>query len=370
MRLGGPPTRTRWGGHTWPDQVAPRGRKASSTRKIKPQTSNHSWRVLVWALRLHPATPGLGARRESVCLGSGFGCTPPLLACAGLGAPLAPCHSWLGCAPSMCVFALGLRLHPATPGWGVGVCVCCWAWLSSVVSWMILVAPGVVSRWRAVVCPWVLCCAVLLRVVPPGLALLCAVLFRFAPFGASARCVVSWGAVRRLGVMCLLAPCFVLSPRAVCVLLWCVAAWCCSLLCFVPCAPWGVVLCVSCRLRPVRFCCVVRSPPVPCSPVLCPVVLCCRVVPWCPVLPPCLVCFLRGCGCTYLKNRCKISLNIFFFFFFCLLKIRKIIHDPTHSPAARPCTLQCLTCYPSFLMFLSLYLCVASWSVLVSIAKG
>ena len=24
----------------WPDQVAPRGRKASSTRKIKPQTSN------------------------------------------------------------------------------------------------------------------------------------------------------------------------------------------------------------------------------------------------------------------------------------------------------------------------------------------
>ena len=27
---------------TWPDQVAPRGRKASSTRKIKPQTSNHS----------------------------------------------------------------------------------------------------------------------------------------------------------------------------------------------------------------------------------------------------------------------------------------------------------------------------------------
>ena len=25
---------------TWPNQVAPRGRKASSTRKIKPQTSN------------------------------------------------------------------------------------------------------------------------------------------------------------------------------------------------------------------------------------------------------------------------------------------------------------------------------------------
>ena len=40
VRLGGPPTRTRWENITWPDQVAPRGRKASSTRKIKPQTSN------------------------------------------------------------------------------------------------------------------------------------------------------------------------------------------------------------------------------------------------------------------------------------------------------------------------------------------
>ena len=142
------------------------------------------------------------------------------------------------------------------------------------------------------------CAAVLLRVVPLGVALLCTVLFRFAPFGAAARRAVSWGAVLCLGVLCLLAPCFVLSPRAACVLLWCVAAWCCSPLCFVPCAPSGVVLCVSCRLRPVRCCCVARSPSVPCFPVLCPVVLCCRVVPWCPVLPPCWVCFSRGCGCT------------------------------------------------------------------------
>ena len=28
---------------TWPDQVAPRGRKASSTCKIKAQTSNLNW---------------------------------------------------------------------------------------------------------------------------------------------------------------------------------------------------------------------------------------------------------------------------------------------------------------------------------------
>ena len=217
--------------------------------------------------------------------------------CAGVPAPLLSVRCSLdlaGLAGVLCRCLLCL-------------CVCCWAWLSSVGSSWVLVAPGVLSRWRAVVCPWVLFCAVLLRVVLPGVALLCAVLFCFAPFGAAARCVVSWGAVLRLGALCLLAPCFVLSPHTVCVLLWCVAAWCCSLLCFVPCAPPGVVLCVSCRLRPVRCCCVARSPSVPCFPVLCPVVLCCRVVPWCPVLPPRWVCFLRGCGCTYLKNRCKIS---------------------------------------------------------------
>ena len=174
-------------------------------------------------------------------------CALPVRCCAGVPASLLTVRCSLahaGLARVLCCCLLCL-------------CVCCWAWLSSVVSWWVLVAPGVVSRWRAVVCPWVLCCAVLLRAVPPGVALLCAVLFRFAPFGAAARFVVSWDAVRRLGVLCLLAPCFVLSPRAVCVMLWCVAAWCCSPLCFVPCAPWGVVLCVSC--------------------------------------------------CTYLKNRCKIS---------------------------------------------------------------
>ena len=40
VRLGGPPLGPGGEDITWPDQVAPRGRKASSTRKIKPQTSN------------------------------------------------------------------------------------------------------------------------------------------------------------------------------------------------------------------------------------------------------------------------------------------------------------------------------------------
>ena len=96
----------------------------------------HSWLgcwavcVLVWALRLHPNTPGWGARRGCVCLGPGFRCAPSLLVgvlgcvCAGVGAPLAPRHSWLGCAVWVCVFGLRFRLHPATPGLGVGVCVC------------------------------------------------------------------------------------------------------------------------------------------------------------------------------------------------------------------------------------------------------
>ena len=36
----GPPVGSGGEDITWPDQVAPRGQKASSTRKIKPQTSN------------------------------------------------------------------------------------------------------------------------------------------------------------------------------------------------------------------------------------------------------------------------------------------------------------------------------------------
>ena len=96
----------------------------------------HSWLgccgacVLVCALRLHPATPGWGVRCGCVCLGSGFGCAPQLLAgvsgcvCACVPVLLVPCHSWLGCAAWVCVLGLGFWLRPATPGWGVGVCVC------------------------------------------------------------------------------------------------------------------------------------------------------------------------------------------------------------------------------------------------------
>ena len=96
----------------------------------------HSWLgcwgvcVFLYALRLYPTTPGLGVRCGCVCLGSGFGCAPPLLAgvlgcvCVCVRSPLVPRHSWLECAVSVCVLGLRFRLRPATPDWGVGVCVC------------------------------------------------------------------------------------------------------------------------------------------------------------------------------------------------------------------------------------------------------
>ena len=86
--------------------------------------------VLVRPLRLYPATPGWGVRHGCVCFGLGFGCAPPLLAgvlgylCVRVCSPLVPRHPWLGCAVWLCVLWLGFRLRPATPGWGVGVCVC------------------------------------------------------------------------------------------------------------------------------------------------------------------------------------------------------------------------------------------------------
>ena len=85
--------------------------------------------VFVCALRLYPATPGWCVRCGCVCLGSGFGCAPPLLAgvlgCVGVcvRVPCVPRHSWLVCAVWVCLLGLGFRLRPSTPGKGVGVCV-------------------------------------------------------------------------------------------------------------------------------------------------------------------------------------------------------------------------------------------------------
>ena len=83
-----------------------------------------------------PCTPPLlaGARSVGVCLGLVFGCAPILLAgllgcvCGGLGAPLVPRHSWLGCAVPVWVFWLRFQPRPATPGWGVWCACVCLGW--------------------------------------------------------------------------------------------------------------------------------------------------------------------------------------------------------------------------------------------------
>ena len=204
-------------------------------------------------------------------------CALPVRCCTGVPASLVPVRCSLalaGLAGVLCCCLLCL-------------CLCCWAWLSSVVSWWVLVDPGVVSRWRAVVCPWVLCCAVLLRVVRPGVALLCAVLFYFALFGAAARCVVSWGAVCRLGVLCLLAPCFRPFPtRCVCfavvcrcvvlfaVVLCAVCALGCRVVCFLSSPPCAVLLCGPLSLGALLPCAVPRHAALPRGAVVsCPAAL-------------------------------------------------------------------------------------------------
>ena len=88
------------------------------------------WVVVGFGFRLRPATPGWGAGvRVRLCVRSA--CTLPLLAglcgvgvCGWVRVPAAPRHSWLGCR-GLCLLVCALRLHPATPGWGVRRgCVC------------------------------------------------------------------------------------------------------------------------------------------------------------------------------------------------------------------------------------------------------
>ena len=90
--------------------------------------------VRVWALvSLRPATPGWGVG-VCVCWFGRFHCTPPLLAwvCgAGVGAwarvSAAPRHSWLA-RGGVCLLVCAPRLHPATPGSGVRCGSVCLGW--------------------------------------------------------------------------------------------------------------------------------------------------------------------------------------------------------------------------------------------------
>ena len=61
----------------WEGQDVPLVRPSSCIVKGGIPSSR---RYLPTFLRLHPATPGWGVRRGCVCLGSPLGCAPPLLA--------------------------------------------------------------------------------------------------------------------------------------------------------------------------------------------------------------------------------------------------------------------------------------------------
>ena len=211
----------------------------------------HSWLgcwgvcAFLCALRLYPATLGWGVRRGCVCLGSGFGCAPPLLAgvlgcvCVRVRAPLVPRHSWLGCAALVCVLGLGFRLRPATPGWGVGVCVCSCARSACTPSLLAGVCGVGVCAWaRVSAAPrhsWLGCWGVCLFV--------CALRLYPATPG--------WG-VRR-GCVCLGSG-FGCAPPLLAGVLGCVCA--CVRAPLVPrhswlgCAAWACVLGLGFRLRP------------------------------------------------------------------------------------------------------------------------
>ena len=102
-----------------------------------PLVPRHSWLACaVWVcvlglgFRLRPATPGWGVG-ACVCLCNRSACAPPVLpgvcgvgVCAWARVLAAPRHSWLGC-PGVCVFVCPPRLYPATPCWGLRRgCVC------------------------------------------------------------------------------------------------------------------------------------------------------------------------------------------------------------------------------------------------------
>ena len=90
--------------------------------------------MVVCALRLYPVVPSSGVWCGRVCLGSGFGCAPPLLAellgcvCLCVRVPPGPLLLLAGSAVRGCVLGLGLQSRPGTPGWGVGayvpLCAC------------------------------------------------------------------------------------------------------------------------------------------------------------------------------------------------------------------------------------------------------
>ena len=169
------------------------------------------------------------------------GAVPVCLRRCSLCVALLPLRRWLVFGVvvcCVCMFAVGPGCPLLSPGRSWRVLVSCFGG----VLWCVPVFGVAVLRRVAA------CCTAWRCVVVRCVVLFCSAWCCHALCRVLGRCPSSWGPVP--------SPlCFVVSRRAVCLLLWSVAAWCCSPLCFVPCASWGVVLCVPCPLRPVRCCC-------------------------------------------------------------------------------------------------------------------
>ena len=260
-----------------------------------------------------------------MCFGSGFGCATPLLAgvlgcvCVCVRAPVVPRRSWLGFAVWLCVLVLGLgfRLRPATPGWGVRVCVCLCARSAC--------TPPILARVRGVcVCAWarfsaaprhswvrcwgvcVFLCALCLYPATPGWGVRCAcVCFgsglaapRHSWLGCWGMCVFvcalrsypatpGWG-VRR-GYVCLGSG-FGCAPPLLAGVLGCVC-WCAPSACTPPFLAGSCGVWVGCCLAPVLVMWFVEG----CAPLprfAAPACRCCLA----PVCVPCLyqAAFLSG----------------------------------------------------------------------------
>ena len=224
------------------------------------------------------------------------------------------------------VLSLSLLCVPWLVLCGVG----CWAWLSSAVSWWVLVScfggavlvwprgsPPCGSAWCVLVfrcpvlCSVALCCRVV--VCCCAVPFVCVVACACCLFLAAARLLCVFRGV----VLCV--PCPLRPVRCCAALRWCpfvvlcassvlflvagVVGSCCRCLLLRVC--WwlwmpGVVVwwCVS-ALMPVSGLAIARRlPVVSCSPVLCPVALCCRVVLCCGALSSFFV-FLLAAGAGF-----------------------------------------------------------------------
>ena len=234
--------------------------------------------VAVVGLRLASSAAVAGCCALSV-LGRG----PVSSRCVACGAGAAvPCAMFLGaslfvaprvrCCVGVPAWLLPVRCSLASVALAGVVCCCLlclglcrWAWLSSVVSWWVRMAPGNVFRWCCpclaawlaamwfgVVClggplPCVVFCGAVLSCAGvlccSAVCLRCYLCMLFFPCS-----IVSSGAVGRPGVVCLPALCFVVFLRAVCSVLCmfcrgdlvCAAVCCCPLCCM---CPW--VLCCA-----------------------------------------------------------------------------------------------------------------------------